>query len=73
MIDADGLALAPGFLDPHTHYHAQLAWEPLVTCSRGTARPPSSWQLRRGRGSVKPETREILMQDLVTSRRSPTT
>jgi N-acyl-D-aspartate/D-glutamate deacylase len=32
-INADGMVLAPGFIDPHTHYDAQVAWDPLVTCS----------------------------------------
>jgi N-acyl-D-amino-acid deacylase len=35
ITEADGLLLTPGFVDVHTHYDAQVSWDPYLT--------PSSW------------------------------
>jgi N-acyl-D-amino-acid deacylase len=66
IIDASGLAVAPGFIDPHTHYDAQICWDGALT--------PSSWHgvtsvvmgnCGVGIAPCRPETREIAMRDLV--------
>jgi len=65
-IDADGLVVAPGFIDPHTHYDAQICWDAALT--------PSSWHgvtsvvmgnCGVGIAPCRPEAREIAMRDLV--------
>jgi N-acyl-D-amino-acid deacylase len=32
-LDADGLLVTPGFVDPHTHYDGQATWDPLLAPS----------------------------------------
>jgi N-acyl-D-amino-acid deacylase len=65
-IDGRGLVVAPGFVDPHTHYDAQICWDPLITSS--------SWHgvtsvvmgnCGVGIAPCKPAVREIAAWDLV--------
>ncbi|MEJ7602116.1 MAG: amidohydrolase family protein [Kofleriaceae bacterium] len=66
VIDADGLVVSPGFIDPHTHLDAQVLWDRQLT--------PSCWHgvtsavignCGVGLMPVRESTREILLRDLV--------
>ena len=65
VVDLDGLVLAPGFIDIHTHYDAQILWDGDLT--------PSSWHgvtsvimgnCGFGVAPTRPEHRDIIVRTL---------
>ena len=66
VIEAEGLVISPGFVDPHTHYDAQICWDPLISCSswHGVTTAVTG-NCGVGIAPVRPESRETVMWDLV--------
>jgi N-acyl-D-amino-acid deacylase len=55
-VNADGLALAPGIIDGHTHYDAQITWDPFVDPSPalGVTTASSAIAASRSRPASRP-------------------
>ncbi len=71
-IDAEGLVLAPGFIDIHTHYDAQISWDPLLTssCWHGVTTVLMG-NCGVGVAPCRPQEREIMAWDLVNVEAMP--
>ena len=65
-LNVDGLALAPGFIDPHTHLDAQLFWDPLGTssCFHGVTSVVVG-NCGLSLAPAKPENREAMIKSFV--------
>jgi N-acyl-D-amino-acid deacylase len=65
VLDADGMIVAPGFVDLHTHYDAQVFWDPY--CSLSGWHGVTSVVIGNcgfGFAPVRPEERERAMQSM---------
>ena len=67
VIDAEGQIVCPGFVDPHTHYDAQITWDRLLSSSAEHGiTTVTMGNCGVGIAPCRPAARELLIDDLVT-------
>src|SRR6202008_1446648 len=65
-VDVTGLVVAPGVIDVHSHYDAQVCWDAALSCSaeHGTTTVIQG-NCGGGVAPCRPEHREALLRDLI--------